>query len=107
MTRQLGYAANGAYASSICHYCGKKATTSDHVVPRAAFRVHQSQLPYWFRQHNIVPACHKCNEFKAHFRSDCECAQCTWVWRTALAAFLPETYVVKKRWVIRAGQSRL
>lgn len=104
MTRLAG---QGAYASSICHYCGAHATTDDHVVPRSAFTVNQSALPYWFRAHNIVPCCKPCNGFKAHFRSDCECDQCTWAWSTALKLYLPEGYVVRKRWVIRAGQSRL
>lgn len=107
MTRQLGYGALGAYASSICHYCGRHATTDDHIVPRSAFVVHQSALPYWFRQHNITPACAPCNGFKANYRSDCECSQCSWVWRVALAVHLPSDYVVRMRRVIKVGQSRL
>lgn len=108
MTRSIGYAALGAYASSICHYCGKRATTDDHIVPRSAFPVHQSALPYWFRQHNIAPCCAPCNGFKSDYRSDCECRQCTWVWCTALGAgFLKPGWVIRRRWVIRAGQSRL
>jgi hypothetical protein len=107
MTRALGYSAHGAYASSTCHYCGKYAGTADHIVPRSAFEVHQSALPYWYRQHNIAPACSACNEFKGNYRSDCTCAQCEWVWRVALAMFLPADYVVRRRWVIRVGQARL
>jgi hypothetical protein len=107
MTRALGYSALGAYSSSICHYCGKHATTGDHIVPKSAFDVHQSALPYWWRQHNIVPACGPCNEFKAHFRSDCLCAQCEWVWPRALALFLPDGYVVRVRRVIKVGMARL
>jgi len=95
-----------AYASGICHYCGDRATTDDHVVPRSAFRTPQSALPYWFRCHNIVPACKPCNGFKANYRSECECNQCDWVWRTALALYLPEDYEVRTRWVIRVGQAR-
>ena len=107
MTRKLGYAAMGAYSSSICHYCGDKATTDDHIVPKSAFSVHQSALPYWFRQHNIAPCCFDCNQFKANFRSDCECNQCTWVWKVALSMFLAEDYIVLIRRVIKVGQSRV
>lgn len=107
MTRPLGYGASGAYASSTCHYCGKRATTDDHIVPRAAFDVHQSALPYWFRQHNIAPACQPCNNFKGHARSDCECEQCTWVWLTAHALFIKPTFEVRHRRVIKVGMARL
>lgn len=107
MTRSLGYGASGAYASATCHYCGKRATTDDHIVPRSAFRVHQSALPYWFRQHNIAPACQPCNGFKADQRSDCTCTQCSWVWVTAAAMFLPAGYEVGTKRVIKVGMSRL
>ena len=109
MSRELGYGASGAYASTTCHYCGRKATTDDHIVPRAAFSMHQSRLPYWFRQHNIAPACQDCNNFKAHFRSDCYCDQCVWVWTIAMAhqeKWLKPTYVMRIRRVIKVGQSR-
>lgn len=107
MTRPIGYGAMGAYASSVCHYCGSKATTDDHIVPKSAFSVHQSALPYWFRQHNIAPCCRPCNHFKANYQSDCSCSQCTWVWKVALAMFLPSDYVVRLRRVIKVGQARL
>lgn len=107
MTRQIGYGALGAYASSTCHYCGKRSESDDHIVPRSAFPVHQSALPYWYRQHNITPACLPCNGFKADFRSDCECAQCTWSWQVALALFLPPGYEPGHRRVIRVGLSRM
>jgi 5-methylcytosine-specific restriction endonuclease McrA len=109
MTRALGYGASGAYASSSCHYCGKPATTDDHIVPRSAFRMHQSALPYWFRQHNIAPACLPCNGFKDWYRSDCTCQQCQWVWTVALAhkeVWLKPTYEVMIRRVIKVGMSR-
>ena len=107
MSKQIGYGALSAYASGICHYCGKQATTDDHIVPRSAFRVHQSGLPYWYRQHNITPACAPCNGFKADYRSDCGCDQCSWTWQVALALFLPADYEVRRRWVIRVGLARL
>lgn len=107
MTRRLGYSASGAYASSTCHYCGQPATTSDHIVPRSAFPVHQSGLPYWFRQHNVAPSCKPCNGFKGNYRSDCTCAQCEWTWKVALALFLPPDYEVRVRRVIKVGQARL
>lgn len=109
MTRALGYGASGAYASSNCHYCGRHAGTSDHVVPRGAFRMHQSALPYWFRQHNIVPACDRCNNVKDVYRSDCSCPQCDWVWVTfhAFAAdWLRPGYVERLKRVIKIAQSR-
>lgn len=106
-TRHLGYASSGAYASSVCHYCGRHATTADHIVPRSAFTVHQSGLPYWFRQHNIAPCCKPCNGFKANYRSDCACGQCEWVWKVALALYLPDGYVVRVRRVIKVGLSRI
>lgn len=106
MTRALGYGASGAYASSSCHYCGRHATTDDHIVPRAAFATHQSALPYWFRQHNIAPACQPCNNFKSDYRSDCECDQCSWVWVVATALFTKPGWPVRLRRVIKVGQSR-
>lgn len=70
-------------ASRTCHYCGRKATTEDHVVPRAAYVTMFSRLPYWFRQHAVVPACHPCNGAKADLRSDCNCETCTYCWNVA------------------------
>lgn len=100
-------ARSGAYDSGICHYCGRHASTDDHIVPRAAFTVLQAELPYWFRAHNIAPACKPCNGFKGSYRSDCECDQCLWVWKVAVAMFLPAGYVVRVRRVISVGVSRL
>lgn len=79
--------------SSTCHYCGDKATTEDHIVPRADLPKPMSLLPYWFRSNNVVPACFKCNVvIKGCYRSDCTCDHCDWAWRTAMACFLPEGY---------------
>jgi 5-methylcytosine-specific restriction endonuclease McrA len=39
-----------------CAYCGEKATTMDHVNPRARGGVHRWQ--------NVVASCHKCNNKK-------------------------------------------
>lgn len=74
--------------STRCHYCGGKATTEDHVVPRAILPKPLSRLPYWFREHNVVPACSKCNWAKGCEMSDCMCDQCTWAWNTALNVFV-------------------
>jgi hypothetical protein len=75
--------------STICHYCGGKATTEDHIVPRAILPKPLSLLPYWFRGNNVVPACWDCNiVLKGAERSDCECDECTWAWNTALALFV-------------------
>jgi hypothetical protein len=76
--------------SQLCHYCGEKATTEDHIVPRAVLPKPMSKLPYWFRSNDVVPACLDCNGRKGEEMSDCTCDQCTWAWNTALACFIPE-----------------
>lgn len=68
--------------SSTCHYCGAKATTEDHIVPRALLPKPLSTMPYWFRANDVVPACALCNWSKSHYRSDCQCSHCEWAWRT-------------------------
>lgn len=78
--------------SSTCHYCGDKATTEDHIVPRCDLPKPMSRVPYWFRSTNVVPACGPCNNRKGACRSDCECNHCRWAWVTAKACFLPEGY---------------
>lgn len=78
--------------STICHYCGEKAQSQDHIVPQSALPKPQSKLPYWWRANNIVPACFRCNGEKAYFRSDCECDQCTWAWTVGLKKFVLPTY---------------
>lgn len=95
----------GAYESQICHYCGGHATTDDHVVPRSILPRPQSRLPYWFRAHNVVPACKDCNGLKANFKSDCECETCRWAWSTALAVpfIVAPNYVPRVRKVLKAA----
>lgn len=78
-----------ALYSQVCHYCGGKATTDDHIVPRALLPKPLSRIPYWYRYNLCVPACMDCNGHKAHFRSDCACGHCTWAWKTALKLFIP------------------
>lgn len=78
--------------STICHYCGGKADTEDHIVPRCDLPRPQSRLPYWFRSLNVVPACKACNGAKGPYRSDCTCAHCEWAWNTALHIWLPQGY---------------
>lgn len=78
--------------SSTCHYCGAKATTEDHIVPRCDLPKPMSQLPYWFRSNNVVASCAPCNNIKGPARADCTCDHCTWAWRTAKACFLPVDY---------------
>lgn len=90
--------------SRICHYCGGRANTVDHVVPRCDLPRPLSRLPYWFRSQNEVPACRECNHTKAAFRSDCECAQCSWAWATAQACFMPVGY--RPRGYIRVVRNR-
>lgn len=40
-----------------CYYCGKIATTVDHVIPKSAGGKSDSN--------NLVPSCYKCNQRKA------------------------------------------
>lgn len=61
-----------------CHYCSAPASTRDHIVPR--FLVPRLDVPTWFRQLNIVPACAPCNHLKGHRRARCECSHCTAAW---------------------------
>src|SRR3954462_498010 len=74
--------------STVCHYCEGKATTEDHIVPRAILPKPLSRLPYWFRANDVVPACFTCNGEKGCERSGCECDQCTWAWNVALKLFV-------------------
>ena len=86
------------FESGICHYCGDRAGTVDHIVPRDILPKPMSQVPYWFRSHNEVPCCSPCNNKKGHYYSDCTCDICTWAWRVAIACFTtkaPPTRVVK------------
>lgn len=79
-------------ASLVCHYCGEKATTQDHIVPRCDLPP-LILLPPWFRNQLVVPACKDCNGEKGPFRSDCQCPHCDWVWATAIGeGFLPLGY---------------
>lgn len=54
--------------SQPCHYCGKAATTADHVVPRAKGGTDA--------QWNLVSACEGCNQSKADRFSGCGCKFC-------------------------------
>lgn len=78
--------------STICHYCGERATTQDHIVPRADLPRPMSRLPYWFRSNDVVPACFDCNGRKGWLRSDCDCDHCHWAWATAKAIWMPVGY---------------
>lgn len=81
-----------------CHYCGGKAGTEDHIVPRADLPRPMSRVPYWFRSLDVVPACGECNGRKAWFRSDCACDHCVWAWNTAKNCFMPVGYE-ERGWV--------
>lgn len=97
-------------SSTTCHYCGPqgtRATTEDHIVPRKFLPAPLSVLPYWFRQHFTVPCCKPCNGKKEWFRSTCECDQCTWVWNTALACFVPMGKIVQAAAVRRVDVAAL
>ena len=92
--------------STICHYCGETAgkITQDHIIPRADLPP-LILLPVWFRDHIVVPCCSPCNNEKGALRSDCCCAQCTWVWGTALGeGFFREGY--RPRGIIAVVRNR-
>jgi hypothetical protein len=75
-------------SSTVCHYCGGKATTEDHIVPKSILPKPMSRVPYWFRSNDVVPACFDCNGRKGAEMSDCDCAQCTWAWAVAAKLFI-------------------
>lgn len=85
--------------SKFCHYCEGKAETEDHIIPRCDLPKPISLLPYWFRQHVVVPCCKKCNNDKSWFRSSCTCPHCEWVWNTAYGeGFIPRDYIPHGYW---------
>ena len=51
-----------------CHYCGRKATTKDHIVPRAL----GGRNARW----NLIDACFPCNNTKADTWPTCDCTAC-------------------------------
>jgi len=94
----MGKSRGTVLRSLACHYCGERADTEDHIVPRADLPRPMSRLPYWFRSNDVVACCLTCNGAKSWFRSDCTCSHCEWAWKTALACFLPEGYV-ERGWI--------
>lgn len=88
--------------SQVCHYCGAKATSEDHIVPRALLPKPLSQLPYWFRSNDVVAACNPCNWVKSHYKSDCTCDHCRWAWRTALGCGWIKTDEVEVVQIVRS-----
>lgn len=62
----------------LCHYCGERARTRDHVVPRS--RLERGSLMLGQIIGNTVPACHSCNQRKGTLRvADC-CSRCETLW---------------------------
>jgi hypothetical protein len=95
----MGGSKRGSVLRSLaCHYCGERAGTEDHIVPRCDLPRPMSRLPEWFRSLSVVPSCKDCNGAKSWFRSDCACDACTWCWNTARALFLPQGYT-ERGWV--------
>lgn len=77
----LGYGLSmvmGQAAKHRCHYCGNRAKTWDHIVPRA--------LKGPDDKRNLVPACKSCNHAKANKMPTCRCETCM----TAVALFGPK-----------------
>ena len=66
-----------------CHYCGRPATTRDHVVPRLLLQGRTEYLDPYALMRNVVPCCAECNRQKGSQRSWCDCRQCREAW-TAL-----------------------
>lgn len=58
----------------ICHYCGKKGNTLDHVVPQSKGGPNKVD--------NLVMACSKCNGDKGDSRGSCLCDFCCLAWQT-------------------------
>jgi len=94
----MGSSRGTVLRSLACHYCGERASTEDHIVPRADLPKPMAKVPYWFRSLDVVPSCLDCNGRKSWFRSDCACEHCTWAWNTAKNVFLPEGYV-ERGWI--------
>jgi len=93
------------FTSQTCHYCGGKAESEDHIVPRAILPKPQSRLPYWFRELNVVPCCKACNNRKGANRSDCECGQCRGAWGAATARFIEPEYRTMPRATVKVLRS--
>src|SRR4051794_14416564 len=68
-----------------CHYCGGKANTKDHIVPKSRLirpYSYVAGIPH------LVPACSRCNQLKGANRSTCNCYTC----RAAWAVYGPCSY---------------
>lgn len=61
-----------------CHYCGERARTRDHVVPRS--RLERGALMLGQIIGNTVHACYSCNQRKATMRVEDCCARCESLW---------------------------
>lgn len=51
-----------------CHYCGARATTQDHIIPKALGGVSA--------RYNLVPSCRACNQEKGDRMPTCGCDKC-------------------------------
>jgi hypothetical protein len=51
-----------------CHYCGARATTKDHIVPKALGGVNAA--------YNLVESCEPCNKKKGSELPTCDCSKC-------------------------------
>jgi 5-methylcytosine-specific restriction endonuclease McrA len=59
-----------------CHYCGRPATSWDHIVPKSKGGPGTKD--------NLVEACQPCNRFKADKAPTCLCPKCRKAARTYL-----------------------
>lgn len=73
-----------------CHYCGGRATTRDHIVPKSLM-ASKKYDPYFT---NFVACCVPCNVKKANKRSDCNCLTCTRAW-TVYGPLLEQVEIVR------------
>ncbi len=63
--------------ANLCHYCGGRAGTRDHIVPRCLLRRPFVPIP---GAANIVHACERCNQLKGWARAACSCIVCCVAW---------------------------
>lgn len=70
-----------------CHYCGTMGNTRDHIVAR--YWYNPKKIPQEVAEANKVPACARCNGYKSHLRSDCDCDICEFAWQVMAPYILP------------------
>lgn len=72
-----------------CHYCGERSESKDHIVARHWLPKRGKTVPQFAAMANKVPACHRCNNNKSHYRALCECVICESAWLLLAPYILP------------------